>query len=73
MTKKQPPDLFPFLRGELLPAIKELFSYSETVGLSPRERHGLTTRIEAILFDLEDELQPGNPLLLFPTVQGQNQ
>ena len=58
--------LMPLLRGEILPAIKELLAYSETVRLPPGERHGLTTRIEAIYYDLDDALGSGTPLLLFP-------
>jgi hypothetical protein len=57
--EKAQPCTLPFLRDDLLPALKELVSYSETIKLAPEERHGLITRIEAMRDDLEDALNTG--------------
>ena len=45
-----------YLWDDLLPGLKELVSYGNAIGLAPEERHGLTTRLEAVCHDLEDAL-----------------
>jgi hypothetical protein len=50
------PSLLPYLNDDLLPGLKEIASYSETVKMTPEERHGLSTRLDAVLRDLEDAL-----------------
>ena len=50
-------ELLPFLGNDLLPGFNELLSYAEHLPIDdPNNRHGLTTRIEALRDDLTDRL-----------------
>ena len=49
--------ILPFLQNDLLPGLEEIITYSETLELTPEERHGLSTRLEAVLYDLKDALR----------------
>ena len=51
------PPILSFLKNDLLPGLEETIAYSETIELIPGERHGLSTRLEAILYDLKDALR----------------
>ena len=46
-----------YLNGDLLKGLRELDAYTEFLSLSPRQAHGLKTRIESLKDDLEQALR----------------
>ncbi|MDR0456863.1 MAG: hypothetical protein LBH20_09315 [Treponema sp.] len=61
--------LLPYLNNDLLPGLREIISYSKTVRMIPEEWYDLSTRLEAVLYDLENALREAGTrprILAFP-------
>jgi hypothetical protein len=57
MKTQETNQLLTYLQNDLLSGLREAVQYCKTLKLTPEEEYGLSTRLKAMYYDLEDVIK----------------